>query len=621
MLLALVPPLALVRRELVDTLRKRRSFMFAALVVFFGAACLMSAWPSDVAIVTGRTNAFSETLLSVLFIMLLSGAALFIPGLAGSSIVSERDGDTLDQLQLTLLRPSMIVLSKLASMLAFYTLLIVSALPFLAATLFLLGISAYQIAMGILALYLTTACCASAGLLCSAFFRRTVVAIVMSYVGMLIAFGGFIPVCVGVAALFKDTIVGDCLSNLFEFLARFMRSSGLYGGNPRDLIVFTLTPVWPAGIGVGWAPSVLFPIAYQISFSASCLMFTRRVLSRPAKAKRVDRRKLIDDPALLEARRKRFPYYLIDPLKRREPIEDGINAMFVREFRWGLLGRLTFLVRGFYVSFIVAMLFALTYLLTLVAHSPYQPTVAQTITMTSVACLLGTALLANTMTKERDLGNLDMLRMTLLRPREIIMGKFTAGLATVAPFLPAMFLTVMLLSIGCAAFSGNLDVLLAGLQGMITFLVCTVLCLAITLWASTAAKKTVGAVLRGFGMNLLFLIGLYLFAMLAWRYIERYDVNRAWSWVIGAQASLPMWRPWQGFEEHIRLALGALSPFGAYIPLLDRCTPIWWISFPAWFINMCALLLLCRVFLWLSIRRLSRYGMRDDATRRSRPIQ
>ena len=50
-----------------------------------------------------------------------------------------------------------------------------------------------------------------------------------------------------------------------------------------------------------------------------------------------------------------------------------------------------------------------------------------------VTVLLAPALMANALTKEMELGNLDMLRMTLLRPRDITLGKLAAGAMALFP--------------------------------------------------------------------------------------------------------------------------------------------------------------------------------------------
>lgn len=75
-------------------------------------------------------------------------------------------------------------------------------------------------------------------------------------------------------------------------------------------------------------------------------------VNRVSEPLHVASEKPIDNQAVLRARRSQFPY-LIDPLRRKAEISDKQNAMVVREIRWGLFSRGTWMVRIFYVTFIV----------------------------------------------------------------------------------------------------------------------------------------------------------------------------------------------------------------------------------------------------------------------------
>ncbi|MFW2381049.1 MAG: ABC transporter permease [Acidimicrobiales bacterium] len=122
---------------------------------------------------------------------------LIIPGVSASAISGERDRQTLIPLQITLMGRGSILFGKVAASSAFVLLLLVASAPLLAVPYLLGGVSLFRILMGFLATLITGVLYATLGVACSAFFRRTQTATLMTYVMIvLLTIGSIITVVV-----------------------------------------------------------------------------------------------------------------------------------------------------------------------------------------------------------------------------------------------------------------------------------------------------------------------------------------------------------------------------------------------------------------------------------------
>lgn len=522
MISSLTPILALIRREMVDTLRRSRSFAFLALLYVVVSLIVILMWPDNWANVPGMIASYSRFMVQLLFVALLGAMCLFVPALAGTAIVHERERETLEALLLTTLNPGAIVLAKLVNALLFYTLIILSIFPTFGTVMFLVGLSAGEIVERMIALYVTTLACASVGLLCSAFFRRTIVALVMSYVGMLMICGG---VAVLLAVLASLLSWSETAKGIYEFytsaLAQWCPPLKRILDEPAILLISLFTPArvvseWRLFMPFSAAVSAVFPL----SVSIISLALAWRALRRKVAPSRHEQRKVIDDISLLQARRRRFPFYLVDPLKRRKPIEDGRNPVLVREIRWGLLSRVTFLIRLFNVALVLDILVISLSIVVTFNGQGYGPVIFAALGLVSVVCTFTTVIIANMVAKEDEQGNLDMLRVTLLRPREILFGKLRAGITAITPFLlPTAGITLLagVLSARCLAEKSAVPL---AAQATVTLVVCTVMSACLALYASTRTKHTSSAVVMGFALSFVFLVGLPFVPYSVWVAIE-----------------------------------------------------------------------------------------------------
>ena len=461
--LAQFPFTAIVKRELITNLRKGQSFACLLLFAFVAIFAVMAAWPPDTTL-QRESAAASQGILAVIAVVMLGGCILFVPPLASNTLVSEKEQQTYEMLLLTMIRPSGVVLGKLINALAFFFILVVAIAPVLATTFFLIGLDWFQLFSILILLLSTCLACAMIGVLCSAIFQKAFAAVLVSYLGMIF-------------------IMGTPLWVLNAFFAL------VQGGSVRTPSLFARF-VSPVGIlsvivsgNVSWAHPI-FIIAYQGIIVAVCFVVTVRLLCRPPKVVKVDTTtRIIDDPSLLQARRETWPYYLFDPLRRKKPIEDYRNPMMVKEFRWGLLGQETRLIRVFYGTFIALFLMGIALSAGNIGYDFVSWVIAQIV----IVVILSPALLGNTITKEYELGNMDMLRLSLLSSGQVILGKLLAGAMTIAPVLGGAALgSVPMVFI--ALYWGN--PMKAILMGYPTLFVCAFLSLSLGLAMSMLTKRT-----------------------------------------------------------------------------------------------------------------------------------
>jgi len=190
-----------------------------------------------------------------------------------------------------------------------------------------------------------------------------------------------------------------------------------------------------------WPPWVLNVLILVVIWLILLRILIRRA-SRPMSEPSFKRQELIADEASLYERRKTFPFYLIDPLRKRAPMKDGRNPVFAKDMRAELFGKGSTMVRLFYVSLIAYVLIALLWFIL----QPYYGKVEFMLVCIGASILLVTpGVAATSLARESEQGNLAALRVTLLRPSRIVMGKARATLACTAPMLVAAILATLTL--------------------------------------------------------------------------------------------------------------------------------------------------------------------------------
>lgn len=176
------------RRELVERMRNGRTAVVLTvyLVLLSGILYLVyrvirdtptDPWESAASQVAGAGRGIFEWL--VFFMVLL--VLFLVPGVSSGAIAGERERQTLVPLQVTLLRPTSILLGKVAASTAFLLLLLVATTPLLAVSYLIGGVTIGQVlsAVAIVAFIGLALAAVSAGI--SACVRRVQAATVLAY--------------------------------------------------------------------------------------------------------------------------------------------------------------------------------------------------------------------------------------------------------------------------------------------------------------------------------------------------------------------------------------------------------------------------------------------------------
>jgi ABC-type transport system involved in multi-copper enzyme maturation permease subunit len=532
----------LLKSELIGNLRRPRSFI--CLVLFVGA-CMVAMIPTLIWWETGGApmGQISSLVFNSLCAVMAVGGTLLLPGLAAISITSERDQDTYDLLRLTLIGPGGLVLGKLIGVVGLYLLLCVAALPLMGVVFFLVGLDWVEVLRNFGLILLNAVACASAGLMCGAGFRRAVVAV----------------------------------------LAAYLCTFGLYFIGGRILISGT------SGLPSG---SYIFVLAYTFGGIAAFFlsMLSVAILQRPTGVQGAPPNKVIDDPAILEARRKKFPYYLIDPLRRKEAIGDHQNPMLVKELRWGAITRATVAVRVFYLSVFGYAALGISFAWPAWPGWAYdvnrlcQSVANSLVVQTGLTVLLCPALAATAFTKEREMGHVDMLRMTLLAPRQILAGKLAAGLLAIAPLvLGATFAGLPILAM--TGLDRSLWTLVAGYP---TLYVNVWVAICLSLYASLLTRRSSTAMVLSYLFSIVLLAGIPQYAVMVVLGFLRRDY---------------------GDPSISILPMALLTPTWAYTQMSYQWYTPWGLF--SWLLSLVSYGLFGWALIALSAQRLKRRFMRD----------
>lgn len=182
-------------KELRSRMRGRRAFI--VLTVYLGILALLTYGVYVVVAPNARNmggmglanaNAsalIGQSIFAALSIFQLILVCFIAPAFTAGQISLEREKQTLDLLVSTPMRPTAIVLGKLAAALAFVVLMIVAAVPIVAIVLMYGGATIEDIVRQQLVLLVTALALGAVGLFYSALLKRTQAATVLTYITML----------------------------------------------------------------------------------------------------------------------------------------------------------------------------------------------------------------------------------------------------------------------------------------------------------------------------------------------------------------------------------------------------------------------------------------------------
>ncbi|MBM3877813.1 MAG: hypothetical protein FJ386_14040 [Verrucomicrobia bacterium] len=395
-------------RELKSALRSPLALALAALYLLALASLVWWMWPQEgVFSVTARA---SRSILLVCGVAQLLLVILYAPAFASTAITSEKERNTYDLLFATMLRPWDIVLGKLVSSIGVLLLFVVLSLPVFAACFFLGAVSVREAA----AIYLVTAASSVLfgllGLAVSAVVRSSHLALVLTYVLILACTAGpWVPFFV---------------LEQKAWASEFIHYSRAF--SPVGAMASVILPAFePAG---AWRH-------YLIGSGAISALLALFILGRVHWAGQRSTRahgRTVEGGRELTRRKLRFPFYLIDPMRRRACIPDWLNPMFAKELRSQAFGGGLWTFRIAVACFGLSMLMMIGVVGNLVGPTPNMIRAVSLVFQLGLVVLIVPSLTAGAITQERERGSLELLRMSRLGPVSFLIGKLGVALLFVA---------------------------------------------------------------------------------------------------------------------------------------------------------------------------------------------
>jgi len=567
-----------VKRELIRDLRRPRPMILLWGVLLVATFVVVVNYPSA-QISTSEMRMHSSMILGGLSGTLLAAAIFLLPGYAATAIVAERESDTYDLLSLTLTRPSVIVLGKFASSLGYFLLIELAMLPFIATTMFIVGIDTSAVALSALYLGIVAMTCASMGIMSSTVVRSTPRAVTIAYLSAFIALAGYM-VPFGLLLVLVETLELRDLRPLALSIFQFFASLSPFGSLRLAVTGLGATTTFP----------LLKLVLGQGAFSVLALLVARRMLTRPNEERGFT--SYSAPPPLPATTNERTPLRRIEgrALRAWPPVRDGANPMLARELlQTRISQRMT----------------PLRFLLVLVCVVPIMLMLAFTLSETSPqvrerdahivvhAWVVGIMILmafaapgasASAWSREYERETMDLLRTTLLTPRQLILGKVVAAWrACLFPLILASIASLPL--IGYPFRSGQAAIHFVA--GLATIGVTTIMCVSVSTLMGLLSRRISACILYGYAGSMAMLCSPFL-------------VNAWIALVTYFSAPEGIYAPWWH-----------LSPITTYSYELQPGNPIKLSNLVVWGVCMIAHLAYAGAVVWASVKLLAARHLQD----------
>jgi ABC-type transport system involved in multi-copper enzyme maturation permease subunit len=409
----------LLKRELVGLLRTRRAFWLLVLTVGFSGSLPLLAWPQKSEM--GSYASEVPAVLLIFFLTQLTVGLVIIPAFSAGAISGERERETYDMVHSTLLSPFSIIFSKVLAS-AGYVLLLMAASAPAVCVLYLLGGVAFGSLLRCYAVTFTAI--VTAALIClaqSMRSRRTAHAVLRGILLVIFWNGGLLILLWLLAAVLHELTGWPGYQGLepIGYLS--------FGLSPYLGIANELLPDDFRFIGPSTPPG--FP-----RLSSTCMMVSglvgawylvgllRKVgLPDLSMSRRRERRLLRKARGERPIRRCLFARGLLTLGQNGFPLLR--NPIFLKEIRSEFFGKVWYRRAVFWVSLLVfAGLAVLNY-------RQWDDLVTVIFAVTVILLLiLMPGVTATSFPREIEQGNLDFLRGTLVPLREVLVGKYLAGI-------------------------------------------------------------------------------------------------------------------------------------------------------------------------------------------------
>lgn len=470
------------RREFLVLARSRKSVFTAVLLIPLLSSVLYILWPR-----TGIVSEFDSNEIFTVFLGATLGIIiLLVPAFTSTAITDEKENWSFNILFTTLLSPFEILTGKLFSSLGMIFSVVVLAMPVIAICALSGGIGVALLCKTYAVIFLATLTYGLLGLALSAICQRSFTSVVMTYAMIAVLAGATWLPSVLLSRWDRMRTVWVILRSLSPFEALL----ALNHPSRYEIVVgggaFATTTLRLYAMGMGLLCVLLLGLF--------CLFILRPLQPRKSKSQQH-----YSDFRTSLKRKLGFPFYLIDPLKRKKSIPAYRNPVFVAELRSKIFGRPKFILRALAACIIISLgilILACFNYATLLG--PEGVRFVAVLFQFSIILLIAPIVSSGSITDERVSNTIVSLRMTRLSTWTVVLGKLKAAFVYVLIFLisslPVLFSLVYLETepsytrIGWWLFALMLSALVLTIAG---------------LFASTCMRTTAAATAASYGFAFL----------------------------------------------------------------------------------------------------------------------
>lgn len=455
------------------------------------SAILLLLWPAS-----GIFSLASENSLQIFTIFLMSNLALIIllvPALTSPCITAERENNSFELLFTSLLTPGEILRGKLLAAIASILLVVIVSMPISAICALSGGIGPLLLVRAFMVILMTSLCYGVVGLAVSALCRSTFTSLMITYAliaglagctwlpyslfGRLtmlrwlwlfirtlspfdalyallyparyqlteltllsndpllpfyVNMGGMLVIMIIALVIFCRYVLAPPRPGVvFRWLAAFL-GVVLIAAIGAEINLFTAARGASAAV-IEWA-SPWKIIGGSIALDFVLFLMIRGLWSRSVEQEKYEGQ--YTDLKTAVRRKLTWPFYLIDPLRRKKSIGRWRNPVFIAEMRGKIFGHPKFIIRGLFGCIITSMV--LLILICVQYASFLSPDIVRWVAVVfqiGIVAILAPAISSGSITDELTSRTFIMLRMTPISALGVVLGKLKAAFLYVSIFL------------------------------------------------------------------------------------------------------------------------------------------------------------------------------------------
>lgn len=439
----------IIQYELIGLLRTRRALAVQAVLLGGLSALVLSVWPDDA--IANLDGSGAAQLLGAFAYGLLVALILIAPAYPAVAIVKERQQNTLVLLLTSDMSPTSILFGKVVAAIGYILLLIAMSLP-IAATCFVMG--GVDLTRQLLPIYIVLTLAAvqyaMLALLVSSYARSGDSAMRLTYgLVLVLAVLTLVPYFLlhgRVAKLLDrgDQTGTDTVMILFHLIQNTFGEQRLesilewlraFSPIPAVMQLIGHGDVATQGLSASGGAVGRFYLLAGISIVVMVVWLAVRL--RPTLLDRSRSSGKATDDRGTQVRLLRRLLFIIDPQRRSGSIGPWTNPVMIKEFRCRPMGRSHWMARMVGTCLVVSLTLAL---LATIASQIIEPQFLGAILAVfqmGLIALLAPALSAGLIAGEVESGGWQLLQLTPLSPRAIVVGKLTSVFSTLLLLLLA----------------------------------------------------------------------------------------------------------------------------------------------------------------------------------------